>query len=441
MSKKRAGLDSFWMPFSSNRNFKARPRMLVSAAGMFYRDERGREILDATSGLWCCNAGHCREHIVNAVSSQIRTLDFAPTFQMGHPKAFELAERLASEVFPPRLDRIVFANSGSEAIDSAIKIVLTYQDLRGKGGKSLLIARERAYHGVNLGGSSICGIGNNRRRLSNLLAADFLPHTHDLQRNRYCRGQPRRGGLEFANALERLIALHGAEKIAAVFIEPVPGSTGVLVPPVGYLPRIREICTANDILLVFDEVITGFGRVGARTASERFGVTPDLLTFAKSVTSGTMPMGGVAVRRDIAQTFLDAAAGNMIDFFHGYTFSGHPMAAAAALAAQDVYAAEGLYTRARRLEKYWADCLFSLRGVKNVLDIRCLGLMGAVELQPRPGKPSARAFAAFVDAFHREQLLIRTTGDTIALSPPLIVSRQQIDMIIERIGRVLRRLE
>ena len=441
MTKKRVGLDSFWMPFSSNRNFKARPRMLVSASGMFYRDDRGREILDATSGLWCCNAGHCRESIADAVSSQIKTLDFAPTFQMGHPKAFELAERLAGDVFPDGLDRIVFANSGSEAIDSAIKIVLTYQNLRGKGSKSLLIARERAYHGVNLGGSSICGIVNNRRRLANLLAADFLPHTHDLARNRYCRGQPKRGGLEFANALERLIALHGAEKIAAVFIEPVPGSTGVLVPPVGYLPRIREICTANDILLVFDEVITGFGRVGARTASERFGVTPDLLTFAKSVTSGTMPMGGVAVRRDIAQTFLDAAAANTIDFFHGYTFSGHPLAAAAALAAQDLYAAEGLYTRARRLEKYWGDCLFGLRGIRNVLDLRCLGLMGAIELQPRPGRPTARAFAAFVDAFHKEQLLIRTTGDTIALSPPLIVSRQQIDMIVERVGRVLRRLK
>ena len=429
------------MPFSSNRNFKARPRMLVSASGMFYRDERGREILDATSGLWCCNAGHCHNHIVDAISSQIRVLDFAPTFQMGHPKAFQLAERLASDVFPPGLDRIVFANSGSEAIDSAIKIVLTYQNLRGKGGKSLLIARERAYHGVNLGGSSICGIVNNRRLLSNLLQADFLPHTHDLQRNRYCRGQPKRGGAEFANALTRLIDLHGAEKIAAVFIEPVPGSTGVLVPPAGYLQRIRDICTANDILLVFDEVITSFGRLGAKTASERFGITPDLLTFAKSVTSGTMPMGGVAVRRDIAQTFVDAAEENMIDFFHGYTFSGHPMAAAAALAAQDVYEGEGLYTRARRLEKYWGDCLFSLRGAKHVIDIRCLGLMGAIELQPRPGKPTARAFGALVDAFHKEQLMLRTTGDTIALSPPLIVSKQQIDMIIERLGRVLHRIK
>ena len=360
---------------------------------------------------------------------------------MGHPKAFELAERLADGVFPKGLDRIVFANSGSEAVDSAIKIALTYQNLRGLGGKSLLIARERAYHGVNLGGSSICGIVNNRRRLSNLLAADFLPHTHGLQRNRFCRGQPRHGGLEFANALERLISLHGAERIAAVFIEPVPGSTGVLVPPRGYLKRIREICTAHDILLVFDEVITGFGRIGARTASERFGVTPDLLTFAKSVTSGTMPMGGVAVRRDIAQTFLDAAAGDAIDFFHGYTFSGHPMSAAAALAAQDVYEREGLYTRARRLEKYWADCLFSLRGARNVIDIRCFGLMGAIELQPRPGRPTARAFGALVDAFHRERLLIRTTGDTIALSPPLIVSRAQIDMIIERVGRVLGRVK
>ena len=414
--------------------------MLVSAAGMFYRDERGREILDATSGMWCCNAGHCRASIAAAVTDQIKTLDFAPTYQMGHPKAFELAERLAGDVFPAGLDRIVFANSGSEAIDSAIKIVLTYQNLRGKAGKSLLIARDRAYHGGNLGGSSICGIANNRRRLGNLLAADFLPHTHDLSRNRYSRGQPKRGGLEFANALQRLIELHGAERIAAVFIEPVPGSTGVLVPPTGYLPRIREICTANDILLVFDEVITGFGRVGAKTASQRFRVTPDLLAFAKSVTSGTMPLGGVAVRRDIAQTFLDAAEPNTIDFFHGYTFAGHPLAAAAALAAQDLYAAEGLYTRARRLEKYWGDCLFSLRGSPNVIDIRCLGLMGAIELQPRPGKPTARAFAALVDAFHREQLLIRTTGDTIALAPPLIVSRQQIDMIVERVGRVLTRI-
>ncbi len=441
MSPTRAGLDAYWMPFSSNRNFKGRPRMLVSASGMHYRDEKGREILDSTAGLWCCNAGHCRKPIVDAVSKQIAELDFGPTFQMGHPKAFALAERLASDIFPRGLDSIILTNSGSEAVDSAIKVALAYQHLRRLPGKTLLIGRERAYHGVNMGGTSLGGIMRNRAMFDNLMQADFLPHTHDLQRNAFSRGQPRHGGLELANSLERLLALHGAERIAAVIVEPVAGSTGVLIPPKGYLERLRELCTANDILLIFDEVITGFGRTGAATASERFGVVPDMIIFAKGVNSGSVPMGGVAVKSSITQLFVDSAAGNAIDFFHGYTYSGHPVAAAAGLAAQDIYRDEGLFARARRLEKHWADSLFSLKGIEHVIDIRCIGLIGAVELRPRRNKPTARAFDAFLDAFHKEQMLIRTTGDIIAMSPPLIVSRSQIDEIIERLGRVLRRLK
>ena len=434
-------LAAFWMPFSSNKNFKARPRMLVAAKDMHYQDADGAAILDGTAGLWCCNAGHCREPIVRAVQKQAAELDFGPTFQLGHPKAFELAARLAESVFPADLNAVFFTNSGSEAVDSALKIALAYHKVRGQGGKTRLIGRERGYHGVNFGGISVGGIVKNKMFFNNQLAqVSHLPHTHDPARNAYARGQPEHGA-ELADALARLVALHDASAVAAVIVEPVAGSTGVLIPPKGYLERLREICTANDILLIFDEVITGFGRLGKKTAAEYFGVVPDMITFAKGVTSGVVPMGGVAVRADICRTFIDAAADNAIDFFHGYTYSGHPLAAAAGLAALDVYESEGLFERPAELAAYWEDGMHSLRGMPNVIDIRNIGLVGAIELAPRDGAAGARAFDAFIRAFHDKHLLIRVTGDIIALSPPLIAEKKHIDEIVNKVGEILKTLD
>jgi beta-alanine--pyruvate transaminase len=435
-------LSAFWMPFSSNKNFKAHPRMLVGAKDMHYRDADGAQVLDATAGLWCCNAGHCREPIVRAVQQQVAELDFGPTFQLGHPKAFELAARLADGVFPGDLNAIFFTNSGSEAVDSALKIALAYHKVRGQGGKTRLIGRERGYHGVNFGGISVGGIVKNKMFFNNQLAAvSHLPHTHDPARNAFTRGRPEHGGAEFADALSRLIALHDASAIAAVIVEPVAGSTGVLIPPLGYLERLREICDANDILLIFDEVITGFGRLGKKTAADFFGVMPDMITFAKGVTSGVAPMGGVAVREDICRTFMDAAADNAIDFFHGYTYSGHPLAAAAGLGALEVYEGEGLFERAGELASEWENAMHSLRDLPNVVDIRNIGLIGAIELAPRKGAPGARAFDAFVRAFHEQHLLIRVTGDIIALSPPLIAQKSHIAEIADKLGKILKSLD
>ncbi|MGC5779974.1 aspartate aminotransferase family protein [Methylobacterium sp. NFXW15] len=427
-------LDAFWMPFTANRQFKAAPRLLVSAQGMHYTADDGRTVLDGTAGLWCVNAGHGRRNIASAVERQLSTLDFAPTFQMGHPIAFEFAERLA-EVAPGGLDRVFFTNSGSESVDTALKIALAYQRAIGQGTRTRLIGRERGYHGVGFGGISVGGIVSNRRVFPQLAGADHLRHTHDLARNAFVKGQPEHGA-DLADDLERLVALHGAETIAACIVEPLAGSTGVLVPPKGYLERLREICTKHGILLIFDEVITGFGRLGAPFATDFFGVTPDLVTAAKGLTNGTVPMGVVFASRQVHDALMQGPDG--IELFHGYTYSGHPVACAAGLATLDIYREEGLLTRAADLSEDWASALHDLRGRRNVIDIRSLGLVAGIELGARPDAPGKRAYDVFVDCFQRG-LLIRVTGDIIALSPPLIVEREQIGEMVEVLGAAIDR--
>lgn len=428
-------MDAFWMPFSANRQFKAEPRLLASASGMFYRSVDGREILDGTGGLWCCNAGHARQRIVEAVQQQIATLDFAPTFQMGHPLPFALAERLAA-IAPPHLNRVFFTNSGSESVDTALKIALAYHRARGEGHRTRLIGREKGYHGVGFGGISVGGLPNNRKFFGSLLpGVDHLRHTLDLERNAFSRGLPEHG-VELAEDLERMVALHDASTIAAVIIEPVAGSAGVVLPPKGYLQRIRDICDKHGILLIFDEVITGFGRVGKAFAAQRFDVMPDLITTAKGLTNGCVPMGAVFVADRIHDAFMNGPE-NMIELFHGYTYSGHPLACAAALATLDTYLEESLFEKAIELESYWADAIHALRGLPNVVDIRNIGLIGAIELAPRPGAPGTRAYDVFTRCFHRENLLIRVTGDVIALSPPLILEREHIDRIFRTLAHVI----
>ena len=437
LSNEPPGMDSFWMPFTANRQFRRAPRMLVSAKDMHYVADDGRRILDGVAGLWCCNAGHCRPRIVEAVQRQVATLDFAPTFQMGHPLAFEAAERVAA-LFPGDLNRVFFTNSGSEGVDTALKIALAYHRVRGQGTRTRLIGRERGYHGVGFGGISVGGIPGNRKLYGGLLTGvDHLPHTHDLARNAFSRGQPE-WGVERADALEGIVALHDASNVAAVIVEPLSGSTGVLVPPLGYLQRLREICTRHGILLVFDEVISGFGRLGASFAVERFGVVPDMVVVAKGITNGTVPMGAVIVRQDIHDTFM-AGAEAQIELPHGYTYSGHPMAAAAAIATLDLYAEESLFERAAGLEPYFADAVHGLRGAGPVVDIRTLGLVAGIELEPRAGEPGARAYDVLTGCFEAG-VLVRVTGETVALSPPLIVSRAQIDEIVGTLAEVLRRV-
>jgi beta-alanine--pyruvate transaminase len=427
------------MPFTANRAFKRAPRLLVEAKGMHYTSADGRQILDATAGLWCVNAGHCREPIVAAIQRAAATLDYAPAFQMGHPLSFDLATRVA-ELMPGDLDHVFFANSGSEAVDTALKIALAYHISRGEPRRARFIGRVRGYHGVGFGGISVGGIENNRKAFAAQLLPliDHLPTTHDLARNAFSRGQPK-AGVELADALEQLVQKHGADTIAAVIVEPVAGSAGVLVPPAGYLERLRELCTQHGILLIFDEVITGFGRLGASFGAEYFGVQPDVITVAKGITNGAVPMGAVCVRRGIYESVVNAVEGG-IEFFHGYTYSGHPLAAAAGLATLDVYRDEGLFERAAELAPYWEEAVHLLRGAPNVVDIRNLGLVGAIELTPRDGKPGARGLDVMIDCFTNENLLIRVTGDIIAMSPPLIIEREQIDQTIERLGKVLRRV-
>ena len=425
---------SFWMPFTDNRTFKANPRLLSSAKDMHYFTPDGRAVLDATSGLWCVNAGHTRAKIVEAIRTQAAVLDFAPAFQLGHPPAFEFAQKVAA-IFPDEFDRVFFTNSGSEAVDSALKIALAYQRAIGQGARTRLIGRERGYHGVGFGGISVGGIVNNRRAFPLLPGVDHLPHTLDLEKTAFSRGQPE-WGTHLADALESIVALHGAETIAAVIVEPVAGSTGVLVPPRGYLERLRAITSRHGILLIFDEVITAFGRLGQATAAQYFGVTPDIITCATGITNATVPMGAAVAQRRIYDAIVDSAAPG-IEFFHGYTYSGHPLAAAAGLATLEVYREEGLFERARALAPYWEERAHTLRGAPHVIDIRNLGLMAAIELRPREGAPGVRATEAFHRAFD-EGLLIRVTGDTIALSPPLIVEETQIDQIFDKIAEVLR---
>jgi beta-alanine--pyruvate transaminase len=431
----RAELEAFWMPFTANRQFKARPRMLARASGMHYWTPDGRAVLDGVAGLWCVNAGHGRKEISEAVSRQIAEMEYAPPFQMGHAPAFELANAVV-EWLPDGLDHVFFTNSGSESVDTALKIALAYHRARGEGTRTRLIGRERGYHGVGFGGISVGGMVNNRKWFGTQLpGVDHLPHTHNLAQNAYSRGEPA-WGAHLADELERLVALHDASTIAAVIVEPVAGSTGVLIPPTGYLQRLRELCTKHGILLIFDEVITGFGRLGSPFGSQHFGVTPDLITMAKGLTNGAIPMGAVAASKGIYDTFMQGPE-NAIELFHGYTYSAHPVACAAGLATQQIYKRDGLLTRAREIADYWADAVHSLKGLPHVIDLRNLGLIGAVELEPIPGKPGARAFDAFVRAFEAG-ILIRVTGDIIALSPPLIIERSHVDELFGKLAEVLR---
>ncbi len=431
-------LDAFWMPFTPNKAFKADPRLVVRAEGMHYYTSDGRAVLDGTSGLWCVAAGHAQPRIVQAIQRAAAELDYAGSFNLGHPTAFEFANRLTG-LLPANLDRIFFTNSGSESVDTALKIALAYQKARGKPGKYRLIGRERAYHGVNFGGISVGGIGRNRIGFGPMVGGvDHLPHTHDIARNAFSKGQPKHGQ-EYADALERIILTHDASTIAAVIVEPVAGSTGVLVPPQGYLQRLRELCTKHDILLIFDEVITGFGRLGAPFASEYFDVKPDLLCMAKAINNATVPMGAVAASREIHDAML-AASETPIELFHGYTMTAHPLACAAGLATLDTFEELDLFRRCRDMAPYWEEALHSLRGAKHVIDIRNLGLIGGIELEPRPGKPTERALQAFRACFDKG-LLIRVTGDIIALSPPLIIEKAQVDQIVDTIRGVLQTLE
>jgi beta-alanine--pyruvate transaminase len=433
----RPELEAFWMPFTANRQFKSKPRIFVSAKEMHFTTEDGRSVLDGTAGLWCVNAGHCHPKIVEAVQKQVATLDFGPTFQMGHPGPFQLADRLA-KLLPGDLDHVFFANSGSEAVDTALKIAIAYHRARGQGTRQRLIGRERGYHGVGFGGISVGGIGPNRKFFGSLLTGvDHLPHTHNLEHNAFSKGQPE-WGAHLADDLERIVALHDASNIAAVIVEPVAGSTGVLVPPKGYLQRLRQICDKHGILLIFDEVITGFGRLGSSFAVEHFGVIPDMVAVAKGITNGTVPMGAVFARKGIYDAFMDAPD-NAIELFHGYTYSGHPLACAAGLATLDVYEQEGLFQRARDRSGYWENAVHSLKAAPHVIDVRNLGLVAGIELESISGKPGARAFEVFLRCYEKG-LLIRTTGDIIALSPPLIIENHHIDQLVEILSDVLHEL-
>ena len=433
-------LEELWMPFTANRAFKRAPRMLTSAKGMYYTAADGRRILDGTAGLWCVNAGHCREPIVRAIAEQAARMDYAPGFQMGHPGEFELASRLTA-MLPGGLDHVFFANSGSEAVDSALKIALAYWLARGEPARTKLIGRQRGYHGVGFGGISVGGIDANKKQFASQLLpnVDHFRHTHDPARNAFSRGQPAHGA-ELADDLETAIQRQGPKNVAAVIIEPVAGSTGVLIPPKGYLQRIAEICARHGILLIFDEVITGFGRLGAPFAAEYFGVNPDMMTVAKGITNASVPMGAVFVKNEIYETIVNATESG-IEFFHGYTYSGHPLACAAGLATLDVYHDDGLFERAAELAPYFEDAVHSLEGAPHVVDVRNLGIVAGIELESRSGKMGARAFETFTRCFSDENVLIRTTADIIALSPPLIVEKNQIDEIVGAVEKTLRRVD
>jgi beta-alanine--pyruvate transaminase len=436
MSADVSKLDAYWMPFTANRQFKQAPRLLTQADGMFFRDDKGREVLDGIAGLWCVNAGHNRPRIVQAIQQQAAELDFAPPFQMGHPKAFELAERLAA-LTPAGLNRVFFTNSGSESVETALKMAIAYHRVRGEASRTRLIGRERGYHGVNFGGISVGGMVANRKMFGSLLAGvDHIRHTHDPARNAFSVGIPPHGA-EFADDLERLVQLHDASTIAAVIVEPVAGSTGVLIPPAGYLQRLRDICDKHGILLIFDEVITGFGRTGNPFGAQTFGVTPDLMTVAKGITNGCVPMGAVFAQQKIHDAFMTGPE-HLIEFFHGYTYSAHPLACAAGIATLDTYADDNLLTRAARMQDEFAAALHSLRDEPNVIDVRNIGLVGGIELKPLDGQPAKRAFNIFLDCWD-QGLLIRTTGDTIALSPPLIIESSHIERIIDTLRGALRR--
>jgi len=425
------------MPFTANRQFKKAPRMLVGAKDMHYTTSDGRQVLDGTAGLWCCNAGHCRPRITEAISRQAGEMDYAPAFQMGHPIAFDLANRLIG-IAPEGIEHVFYTNSGSESVETALKLAIAYHRARGDGARTRLIGRERGYHGVNFGGISVGGIVNNRKMFGTLLAGvDHLPHTHLPGQNAYSKGQPEHGA-NLADELERIVALHGAETIAAVIVEPVAGSTGVLLPPKGYLEKLRAITARHGILLIFDEVITGFGRLGAPFAAQHFGVRPDMMTTAKGLTNGVIPMGAVLTTAAVHDAFMQGPE-HVIELFHGYTYSGNPIACAAAIATLDTYRNDALFDRAADIAPYWQEALHSLKGARHVIDIRNMGLIGAVELDPIAGEPTKRAFSAFLAAYDKG-ILIRTTGDIIAMSPPLIIDKPQIDTLIGTLGDVLNAL-
>ncbi len=431
-------LAAFWMPFTANRAFKTAPRQLKTAKDMHYTSDDGRQILDGTAGLWAVNAGHCRTPIVEAIQKTAAELDYAPPFQLGHPLAFELASRLAG-IMPAGLDRIFFTNSGSESVDTALKIALAYQRAIGEGTRTRLIGRERGYNGVGFGGISVGGIVNNRRQFGTLLTGvDHLPHTHNLQHNAFTKGRPA-WGAHLAENLEAIVALHGAETIAAVIVEPMAGSTGVLVPPAGYLEKLREITAKHGILMIFDEVITAFGRVGGATASGTLGVTPDIITMAKGLTNAAVPMGAVAVSRHVHDGVVEGGPDG-IELFHGYTYSGHPLAAAAGIATLDLYKSEGIFEHAASLHSYWEEAVHSLKGKRHIIDVRNMGIVAGIELEPRPGAPTKRATELFHKCFDNG-LLVRATGDIIALSPPLILQKAHIDEMVGRIAELVETID
>ncbi|WP_395757476.1 aspartate aminotransferase family protein [Achromobacter sp. EB05] len=427
--------DAYWMPFTANRRYKRDPVLFSAAEGMHYIRPDGRRVLDGIAGLWCVNAGHRRPEIVEAIARTAYELDYAPSFQMSHPLAFELAEKLCEEA-PAGFSNVFFSNSGSEAVDTALKIALGYHRARGEGQRVRLIGRERSYHGVGFGGLSVSGIGGHRKPFGNLLPyVDHLPHTYDRERMAYSRGQPD-WGAHLADALERIVSLHDASTIAAVIVEPVAGSTGVLVPPRGYLQKLREICDRHGILLIFDEVICAFGRVDGAFASAHFGVTPDLITSAKGLTNGAIPMGATLVRQHVYDAFMQGPE-NAIELAHGYTYSGHPVACAAGLAMLDICRRDGLFQRSRDLWRYWEDAAHGLKGLPHVVDIRNIGLLAAIELAPLAGKPGQRGYAVHQACLERG-CLIRAAGDTMLLSPPLVIEPAQIDELFSVLAQVLR---
>lgn len=429
-------LEAWWMPFTANRGFKKNPRMISGAKDMYYLTPDGKKILDSSAGLWCCNAGHNRRPIVEAIQKQAEQLDFSPAFQFGHPTSFALASRIA-QMAPGDLDHVFFTNSGSEAVDTALKIALAYWNVRGMGSKTRLIGRERGYHGVGFGGISVGGIVNNRKFFGSLLAGvDHLPHTYNRAEQAFTKGEPD-WGAHLADELERIVTLHDASTVAAVIVEPMAGSTGVLPPPKGYLRKLREICDKHNILLIFDEVISGFGRLGYNFACERYGVIPDMFTFAKAVNSGTVPMGGVVARKGIYDTFMKGPD-HVIELFHGYTYSGHPLASAAALATLDLYREENLFEKTKAREEKWADAIMSLKGLPNVVDIRTLGLVAAIDLAPHPDGVGKRAFEAMDRGFREHGIMLRITADTIALTPPLIITDAEIDEMLEKLKAVIK---
>ncbi|MCC5884028.1 MAG: aspartate aminotransferase family protein [Halomonas sp.] len=431
-------LDAYWMPYTGNRQFKRDPRIIVAAEGSYFTDADGRRIFDALSGLWTCGAGHCRPEITEAVTRQLQQLDYSPAFQFGHPKAFELAHRLRG-LTPQWLDHVFFTGSGSESADTALKIARAYWRKKGKPTKTKLIGRAKGYHGVNFGGISLGGIGANRALFGQGIDADHLPHTL-LAENAFTRGMPEKGA-ERADELLELIALHDASNIAAVIVEPLAGSAGVIPPPKGYLQRLREICDRHDILLIFDEVITGFGRMGSMTGAEEFGVVPDIMNVAKQLTNGAIPMGAVIVKGEIYQTFMDQGGPDyMLELPHGYTYSGHPVACAAALAALDVLESDRLIERVRELSPYFEQALHGLKGSRHVTDIRNYGLAGALQIEAYPGEPARRPYEIAMKCWEKG-FYVRYGGDTIQLGLPFIVERDEIDRLINVLGEAIGELD